>query len=271
MDIKQYEDIPPWEWPDDMGDMLLKMLQDPGTDADDLLTAVSMAGDPCVVDDELAEALMAIVENANADEALRCRAAISLGPALESTDLVMEFDDEDEEDGYLSETMFERIQGELEACYRNGRYPKQVRRRCLEASVRAPMAWHTAAIRSAYVSDDQEWRLTAVFAMNYIEGFDKEILESLKSEDPDIHYEAVSAAGNWEVEGAWAHIAPLLRADNTDEDLLLVAIEACVSLRPDKVDELVGPLIDHKDPDIADAAQEAVEMARAMLELDDDL
>ena len=38
--------------------------------------------------------------------------------------------------------------------------PKQVRRRILEASVRAPEDWHQNAIRAAYSSGDKDWMLT---------------------------------------------------------------------------------------------------------------
>ena len=57
--------------------------------------------------------------------------------------------------------------------------PKELRRRILEASVRAFEPWHPDAIRTAYASSDQEWVLTAVFAMAHIKGFDEQILESL--------------------------------------------------------------------------------------------
>ena len=60
--------------------------------------------------------------------------------------------------------------------------------------------------RAAYSSDDEDWKLTAVFAMRSVRGFDGQILEALESENEDIHYEAVCAAGNWELEAAWSHV-----------------------------------------------------------------
>jgi hypothetical protein len=47
----------------------------------------------------------------------------------------------------------------------------KVRRRVLEASVRAPQDWHQEAIREAYSSGDESWRLTAVFCMRFVRGF----------------------------------------------------------------------------------------------------
>ena len=45
------------------------------------------------------------------------------------------------------------------------------------------------------VKHDEAWRLTAVFCMRFIRGFEEQILEALKSQHPDIHHEAVLAAG----------------------------------------------------------------------------
>ena len=57
--------------------------------------------------------------------------------------------------------------------FMDGDIPKDVRREILEASVRAPQDWHQEAVRMAYSSDDESWRLTAVFCMCYIRGFER--------------------------------------------------------------------------------------------------
>jgi hypothetical protein len=49
----------------------------------------------------------------------------------------------------------------------------------------------------AYSSGDKEWMLTAVFSMGWVHGFDDQIFVALKSDDPEIHFDAVKAAGNW--------------------------------------------------------------------------
>jgi hypothetical protein len=75
--------------------------------------------------------------------------------------------------------------------------PKMVRAAELEASVRAAEDWHADAVRAAFASSDDDWKLTAVFCTGYVPGFDGQILESLKSKNPDVCYEAVVAAGNY--------------------------------------------------------------------------
>jgi hypothetical protein len=37
--------------------------------------------------------------------------------------------------------------------------------------------------------------------MRFIQEFAEQIVEALESETPDIHYEAVCAAGNWKADG----------------------------------------------------------------------
>lgn len=63
--------------------MILNALRDDRIVASDRLTAVGLAADITVVNDELVEALLSILGDAAASDELRGRAAISLGPALE--------------------------------------------------------------------------------------------------------------------------------------------------------------------------------------------
>ena len=139
--------------------------------------------------------------------------------------------------------------------------PKEVRRPVLEVSVRAPEKWHKNAVAAAYRSGDGDWKLTAVFCMEFIRGFDKQILESLKSQNTDIQYHAVCAAGNWEIDAAWPHIAALVASEETEKELRLAAIEAAAFIRPHKASEILGPLLHAGDEDIVVTVHEALAMA----------
>jgi HEAT repeat protein len=124
--------------------------------------------------------------------------------------------------------------------------------------VRAPELWHEEAVREAWASGDPDWILTAVFAMKEIGGFENEILESLRSPDPEIHYQAVVAAGARELDAAWQHVFALAEDPSTEKDLRIAAIEAIGSIRPE---EARGPLLElshANDEDIAAAAEEAL-------------
>lgn len=269
MELNILKDTPPWEWPRNAGKMFLGILRNRQADASDRLLAADLAGDFTVIDDALADALLSILGDPAEPEELRAQAAISQGPALEQA-CIDEFDDPDAVP--ISEKTFRKVKQALRKVYLDSSVPKLVRRRTLEAAVRAPEEWHTGAIRTAYASADQEWKLTAVFCMQYVRGFDKEILEALESADPAIHYEAIRAAGNWEVDAAWPHIAALVAAKDTSKDLLLAAIEAVSSIRPREAGVLLVDLADSEDEDIADAADEAMSMAagRSDAEIDDE-
>lgn len=142
--------------------------------------------------------------------------------------------------------------------------PKLVRRRVLEASVRAQEPWHARAVRAAYHSSDDEWRLTAVFCMRYTRGFDQEILETLESAEPLLCYEAMRAAGAWGVEAAWPQVRATLMARNVDKSLLLAAIDAVATFRPKDATELLHDLADSEDEEIAAAVSEALVMAEGL-------
>jgi hypothetical protein len=267
MDVKALRDIPPWEWPAGAGQMFLDILRDDRAAEGDRVVAAELAGDFTGIDDELVDALLSILRDGDESAKLRGKAAISLGPVLEHADMD---GFEDADDVPIAERTFHRIQASLRKLYMDADVPKNVRRRILEASVRAPQDWHSDAVRAAYGSDDEAWRLTAVFCMRFVRGFDEQILEVLESKNPDIHYEAVRAAGNWEVDAAWPHVTTLVTSGKTDKPLLLAAIGAVASIRPHEAAGILQGLTDSDDEDIVDAVFKATAMAGGLLDEDDE-
>jgi hypothetical protein len=260
MNLQTLKATPPWDWPEGAGKMLLDILRTDQPSESDLLLATELAGDFTVINDELVDALLSSLRSSDKSEKVRGRAAISLGPVLE---YVATEGFEEGDDLPIAERTFHSIQESLHSLYRDANVPKEVRRRILEASVRAPQDWHRDAVRAAYSSDEEAWRLTAVFCMRFIRGFDEQILEVLDSKNPDIHCEAVLAAGNWEVDAAWPHVAALVTSGETDKPLLLAAIDAAASIRPHEVAEILDDLADCDDEDIVAAVDEAMAMAMA--------
>jgi hypothetical protein len=267
MDLKTLLDTPPWDWPKDAGNMFQKILVNRGANESNRLVAAELAGDLTVINDDLADTLLTVVCGADEPEQLRARAAISLGPVLEQA----ETDGfEDPDDVPITERTFHNIQDSLEKVYRDNSNPREVRRRSLEASVRAPKIWHQDAISSAYSSGDKEWMLTAVFSMRWVRGFDDQILLALKSGDPEIQYQAVNAAGNWELDAAWSHIVELLNDAHSPKPLLLAAIGAVGSIRPAEAREILVDLADSDDEEIAEAVNEAMAAAEVPSDEEDD-
>lgn len=262
MDLKTLEDIPPWEWPEGAYAMILRILSNVKIELSDRLLAAELAGELTVIEDELAEALLAILRNDGESEKLRGRAALSLGPVLEYMDVEGR---EDPDEAPITARTYRRIRELLTRLYQDVSVPDALRRRILQTSVRAPQRWHRDAIRTAYASDDERWKLTAVYGMQFVRGFEAEILEALNSSNPSIHREAVRAAGNWEIDAAWPHISKLIKAATTDQPLLLAAIDAVVGIRPQEAARVLGDLLDTDDEEICEAAYEAMEMAEARL------
>lgn len=265
MDLEMLNAIPPWEWPNDAGALFIEVLRDSKADESDRLIAAELAGDFTVVNDEIFDILLSIVGNDEETANLRGTAAIALGPALEYAD-TEGFDDSD--DIPISEPTFLKAQALLRKLFMDGDAPKEVRRRVLEASVRASQDWHQGAIRDAYSSADNDWKATAVFSMCYVGGFEDQILEALGSGNEKLEFEAVQAAGNWGLDAAWAHIEGIVTGAGTDKILLLVAIEALASIRPDRAGMTLVDLTVHDDEEIVDAANEAMAMAETMAMLD---
>jgi HEAT repeat protein len=267
MDLKAYLDTPPWDWPRDAGKTFWRILADRRASESDRLVAAELAGDFTVINNDLADVLLTIAGSTDEPEQLRARAAISLGPILEQAD-TDGFDDPD--DVPITEGTFHNIQDTLEKVYNDKSTPKEVRRRILEASVRAPQTWHQDAIWHAYSSGDKEWMLTAVFSMRWVRGFDDQILQALKSEDPEINYQAVIAAGNWELDGAWPHIVELVNDAHSSKPLLLAAIGALSGIRPAEARDILEDLAESDDEEIAEAVTEAMAAAEEPIGEEDD-
>ena len=109
--------------------------------------------------------------------------------------------------------------------------------------------------------------------MRWIGGFEDQILDALKSSNRDIHYQAVCAAGNCELDAAWPHVSGLVKMEQTDKSLLLEAIDAVAAIRPEEAGTILMGLTDSDDQDIVDAAHEAIALAGALSgddEYDDD-
>jgi hypothetical protein len=268
MDLKTLLDTPPWDWPRDAGNKFQEILIDHQAKATDRLIAAELAGDLTVINDQLADALIAVIRCPDEPEQLRAAAAIAFGPVLEQAEMDG-FEDPDDVMP-ITQCMYRNIQGCLHQLYFDNSTPKEVRRRILEASVRAPQEWHQNAIRAAYSSGDKEWILTAVFSMRWIPGFDDQILEALKSGDAEIQCEAIQAAGNWGLAAAWSPILALVRDAATTKSLLLAAIGAVAIIRPAEARSVLSDLANSDDEEIAEAVDEDIGMTETVSDKEDD-
>jgi uncharacterized protein (UPF0147 family) len=271
-------ETPPWDWPAHVDAEILAVLRDREALPSERLLAAELAGDLIVLHDTLAEELLRILASPEESEALRAQAAISFGAALEEAD-VEGFDDRGPP--AASEAMLRRAQAALRDTYQDPGVPKEVRRRALEGSVRAPEPWHTGAVRAAYHDGDREWMLTAVFCMSFVQGFDAEIVEALQSGDAKILLHAVQAAGDMGVDDAWPFVERLVLSAASGETLLpddpyietpllLAAMSAVAGIRPEEAHETLSGLVESEDEDVAETAQEILDMVEGLWAQDDE-
>jgi len=263
VDLKALSVISPWDWPDETAGQLARCLWDREAPEAQRRLALELVVELC---DGLEEPFMACLEilcNPSESDQLRAEAAIALGPTLEEMDGLLEEDEEaselDPEDTWISPALFLRAKATLRELWYATELPELVRRKVLEASVRASQPWHCEAIRTAYAMGDADWTLSAVFAMQYVGGFEVEILESLAHLDLDVRCEAIQAAGNWSLEEAWPQVRSILDKGTRNKRLLLAAIEAAPALSPE-AQEYLQPYCESKDEDIADLAAEVLSM-----------
>jgi len=253
MDLKTLKTTPPWDWPESAARVLLESLSDRSLPDADRIVAAELAGDFTVADEHIADVLLAVAADREESNALRAQSAISLGPALEYAD-TMGFDDED---APLSEEVYLRVQSRLRELYDDDRVPEDVRRSVLEASVRGPMPWHRDAIERAFASTSAAWKLTSVFCMRFIRGFEPRILACLDDGNVEIRRQAVIAAGTWELDAAWSKIEEIIESGD-EKPVMMAAIDAAAEIRPRDAEILLSSLSDSDDTDIAAAAWEAL-------------
>lgn len=227
------------------------------------------------MDDAIARSILDI---ASSDAAVDVRgdAIIAFGPVIEISGIDYDDDEDaldyDESGNPVSRETFDAIVREIGELYSDETQPKLVRRRALEVLIRDPQPWHAHAVRKHFASPDPEWKRTAVFAMGMISGFDRELVKVVETEDGDLLYEAVRAAGNMEVTGVAHRIRDLAADDDTEPALRFAAIAALPHVDADAADVL-SELVESDDEDIAEAAEEALDeltFARRLGDLDNE-
>jgi hypothetical protein len=241
-----------------------------------------------VVDDAIARELLRFAREPDHELEERGRALIALGPTLQ-----MCWEDE-ADDGTLpppppdatlfeeaffshplSNAVYDQVRTELRRIYHDADLPKLLRRRALEAAVRAPRDWQHDAAAAAWRSDDHEWRITAIFSMGFLGAvrgvdFDDEITEAFSSDDPLLRQEAILAAGQAAVERLTEPIMDLAGDPDAEKDDRLAAISALGEMMLTDAAELLEELLDHPDDEIADTAEWALGEIGPFMGLDAD-
>lgn len=224
------------------------------------------------MDDDLVREILGIARSGAAEE-VRADAIVALGPAVDECGVEYVDDEDVESSEYgapLSREAFVEVIDALRDLYDDERQPKLVRRRAFEVLVRDPQPWQQEAIRRDFASGDRDWKMTAIFSMGYVRGFEKELVDQLRTASGDLLYEAVRAAGRAEVQEAAPIIEGLAISEEADRDVRLEAIAALPAVDPDCFD-LLDELAESQDDEVRAAAEGALEELQMIDEdLEDD-
>ncbi len=205
--------------------------------------------DDFLFDDESALATLEVLRSdAPAEE--RAEAAIRLGPILE---IASEGDDPD-----LSPEVGDEVAATVRALYEDEAQPTLVRRRCLESSVRWLADWHADAVRNA-LDTPGDWRITGLFCAGYVPGFTEELRVAALSSHEDEAVEALLAIGNGALSEVGTDVVSVAEDEGRPQAL------GTVDDAKGRAFELLDDLTSDGDPDIAEAAEEALE-ERSLLE-----
>ncbi len=254
MSLEALKNSEPWDWPASADQVILKALQDTASSPEDRALAAEFGGDPTVVNVELIEAMLQIIQSHDETENLRLTCIMALGPVLELLDMG---DLDDQNELRRQALLLPEI---LHTLHTDKNEPTILRRRALETSVRYDQDWHAGAIAVALEDSDTAWHRTAVFAMRFVSGFEKQIMEALGSDDPDTEFQAVCAADVWQLEPAWSHVLDLVRNHETEKYLRMAALEAMASINPDEAAGIIAELGEFADEETNDLAEEILGM-----------
>jgi hypothetical protein len=260
MNINDLNELPEWDWPVDAANTINKALTNKKSTEKERLLASEMAGSLVVMNDQIAATLLSIIKDNQESAEIRENALISLAGALEYEDVAEE---DDQEDHLLSAQVLKQVQDELKQIYFNDKNPEDIRRYTLETAVFSFADWQTEEVRKAYHSNNEDWQRTAVFCMANIPGFEKEIQEALNSKNPGIFYEAVCAAGNWEIQTAWPFVEKIIKNPPEDKLLLIAAINAVGALRPEDASDILSELRQSDDEEIVAAVEDVLIFSEA--------
>lgn len=188
------------------------------------------------------------------DDRVRARVALALSPYVERAEV-------DELDGDQRDPL---VQALLRA-HHNDSSP-EVRRRALEAVAFISLNPHvTRAIRSAYESDNHQLKTSALRAMGHqamVEWLPT-LYAELKSDEPELRFEAVTAIGMIMDERSSSLIVDMIADD--DPEVSMAAIHALGSIGgPIAINTLRRIIRDEDDDVLIDAAQEALDEALLM-------
>ncbi len=201
-------------------------------------------------DTSLVPVLIKMVE-ADPDVKVRSAAATALGQFIYVGEL--------EE---IPENLLHRIEEKLLQLTMDTGEPKLLRRRALEAMGFSSRPEINNLIRAAYNKDDPEWLVTALFAMGRSANstWIPSVMDMLDSENQEVLFEAVRAAGELEAKVARKRLLRIVKTQPEGSEIRMAGIWALSKIGGEKVrDTLEAMLESSEDDDEIDLLEDALE------------
>jgi len=198
--------------------------------------------------------LVDLMEMAESDASIEARAAAA--SSLGKFALLAELDE-------LLTADRDRLRDLLERLIENEREPLEVRRRAIEAISPFSDDDINDYIRSAYYDDDLKMQSSAVYAMGVHcdPAWLPALLKELKSEYPELRFEAARACGEMEDRRATEALAEAAQDD--DAQVRRAAIESLGRVGGPAARQALRRLTEAMDESISEAAQAALEELEA--------
>jgi HEAT repeat protein len=210
------------------------------------------------------EFIPVLIDLLHGDEDLnvRAEAALSLGRYV----VLGEF-------GNLRPSDLAVVEDSLTESINDNTESEEVRARALESIGASSESWVRDLIEDAYSSGSHRMQVSAIHAMG--RSCDAEwlpdVIQHLQNDDPELRYEAATAAGMIGDEAAIPHLAFLVHDD--DAEVQQMAIEALAEIGGPEARAILERLVTSGDERAEDAAREALasmELAGAYSDDDDD-
>jgi len=159
-----------------------------------------------------------------------------------------------------------RISKSLLAVINDQGKPVEVRRRALEAASPLTLLQLKKAIAEAYQSDDNKFKISALFAMGKSGNASwlPILIKELSSDDSEIRYEAVGACGELGEEEAASYLCEIV--NDPDIDVRLAAIHALGKIGGPEAKGCLEKCLNHPD----EAIQKAAKQSLSQLEAEED-
>lgn len=184
-------------------------------------------------------------------EAVRARAAAGLGRFVLAGEL-----------GHLSDRGLSRIVEALYETIEDRRFSTELRRRAVESIAYSSDERVRGVINRAIQAPQRKMKVSAIFAMGRSADkyWSETVREYLESEDVEMRYEAARAAGELEDAGAVDSLIQLV--GDSDSEVRQAAIWSLGQIGGKRAKRVLERLINHENPLVAEAAEEAMAMLK---------